>query len=84
MKLNLKVRMRHKTFILSLLALILSLASQIAGMFGIDITVYNDQITELAETILMILGLLGVVIDPTTSGLNDSEQAMSYEKPKED
>lgn len=58
------------------------LINQIAGLFGIDFTVYNEQITSIAETILSILAMLGIIIDPTTSGLSDSGQAMTYEKPR--
>ena len=84
MKINWKVRLRHKQFWVSLIALLLVLANQIAGVMGLDITVYNAQVTGISETILMILALMGIVIDPTVNGVNDSEQAMTYEKPKRD
>lgn len=84
MKINWKVRLRKKTFWVSLIALLLVLANQVAEIFGFDITIYNDQITAMSETVLGILALLGIVIDPTTSGIGDSEQALSYDKPKKD
>ena len=31
-----------------------------------------------------VLAILGVVVDPTTSGIGDSERAMSYEEPWQD
>ena len=31
-----------------------------------------------------MLGLLGVVIDPTTAGVEDSNRAMGYERPWND
>lgn len=83
MKINWKVRLQHKTFWVSLIALLLVLANQIAGIFHVDITVYNDQITAISETILGILALLGIIVDPTTSGVSDSSQALRYQKPKE-
>lgn len=83
MKINWKVRIRHKQFWVSLIALLLVLANQIAGIFGFDITIYNDQVTAISETILSILGLLGIIIDPTTRGVSDSTQALEYEKPKD-
>ncbi|RHW38692.1 phage holin [Lysinibacillus yapensis] len=83
MKINWKVRMQHKAFWVSLIALLLVLANQIAGIFNVDITVYNDQITGVTETVLSILGLLGIIVDPTTEGLSDSVQALRYRKPKE-
>lgn len=84
MKINWKVRLQHKQFWVSLIALLIVLANQIAGIFHVDITIYNDQITAISETILSILGLLGIIIDPTTKGTSDSEQAMNYDKPKDD
>jgi len=68
----------------SLIALLLVLANQTAGIFNVDITIYNAQITAISETVLSILGLLGIIIDPTTRGVSDSTQAMDYNKPKGD
>ncbi|MEY9975314.1 phage holin [Lysinibacillus sp. RC79] len=84
MKINWKVRIRHKQFWVSLIALLLVLANQIAGVFNVDITIYNGQVTAISETILSILGLLGIIIDPTTKGVSDSQLAMDYNKPKDD
>lgn len=39
---------------------------------------------QVAEGILMILGMVGVIADPTTNGLSDSKQAMTYTSPKKD
>ena len=83
MKINWKVRLRHKQFWVALIALLLVLANQVAEFFGYDITIYNEQVTALSETILSILALLGIIIDPTTQGLSDSDRAMTYNKPKE-
>ena len=83
MKINWKVRLQKKSFWVSLIALLLVLANQVAEFFGYDITVYNDQITALSETILGILALLGIIVDPTTQGLSDSKRALTYKKPGE-
>ncbi|WP_375106179.1 phage holin [Lysinibacillus fusiformis] len=84
MKINWKVRLQHKQFWVSLIALLLVLANQTAGIFNVDITIYNAQIIAISETVLSILGLLGIILDPTTKGTSDSEQAMNYDKPKGD
>lgn len=83
MKINWKVRMQHKQFWVALIALLIVLANQVAGIFHVDITIYNDQFTAITETVLSILALLGIIIDPTTAGASDSYQAMRYKKPKE-
>ena len=82
MNINWKIRLQHKQFWVSLIALLIVLANQIAGIFHVDITIYNDQVTAMTETVLSILALLGVIIDPTTSGTSDSTQALRYDKPK--
>jgi len=84
LKINWKVRLQHKQFWVSMVALLLVLANQIAELFGLDIKVYNEQVTALSETILGILALLGIIIDPTTNGVSDSNQALNYDKPKGD
>ncbi|WP_374964641.1 phage holin [Lysinibacillus sp. RS5] len=84
MKINWKVRLQHKQFWVSLIALLIVLANQIAGIFNVDITIYNDQVTAISETVLSILALLGIIIDPTTQGTSDSDQALQYDKPKDD
>lgn len=81
---NWKARFKHKQFLVALIALLLVLANQIAGVVGADITVYSAEITAISETVLTILGLLGIVIDPTTDGVSDSERALRYNKPKKD
>ena len=65
MKINWKVRMQHKTFWVSLISLLIVLANQVAGIFNVDITIYNAQVTAITETVLGILALLGIIIDPT-------------------
>lgn len=84
MKINWKVRMQHKQFWVSLIALLIVLANQIAGIFNVDITIYSEQVTGISETILMILALMGIIVDPTTSGASDSQQALKYIRPKGD
>lgn len=84
MKINWKVRLKHKPFLVSLFALLLLLVQQVAAIFGIDTTIYNQQATELFNTVLAIFVLVGVVVDPTTAGTQDSEQALGYKKPRDD
>ena len=84
MKINWKVRMQHKQFWVSLIALLIVLANQIAGIFNVDIMIYSEQVTGISETILMILALMGIIVDPTTNGASDSMRALRYEKPKDD
>lgn len=76
MKINWKLRLQSKFFWVALISLIVLLSQQL----GFDIFPKNWE--EVLNTVLSILILLGVINDPTTAGINDSEQAMDYLKPK--
>lgn len=80
MKVNWKVRFKNRQFLVSLIALLVVLSNQVAAVFGADITVYSTQFTEVSETILTILALMGIIVDPTTPGASDSSRAMTYGK----
>lgn len=84
MKINWKVRLKHKPFLVAAFALLLLLVQQVAALCGYDTTIYNERVTELFNTVLAFLVLIGVVVDPTTSGASDSDQALKYKKPKDD
>ncbi|WP_286927055.1 MULTISPECIES: phage holin [Lysinibacillus] len=83
MKINWKIRLQHKPFLLALFSLILLLAQQVAAIFGYDLTsAMSEQLTFILNTVLSILVLMGVVIDPTTRGTKDSERALMYRRPR--
>lgn len=81
---NWKVRIRNKAFWLGLVPLMLLLIQQVAAIFGItlDFGILQDQLIAVIGTIFALLALLGVVVDPTTEGISDSELAMTYNEPK--
>jgi phi LC3 family holin len=80
---NWKVRFRQKSFLVGLFSALLLFAQQIAKLFGYELaTTLGDNLTEVFNTILSILTILGVVVDPTTDGVSDSIQALKYKEPK--
>lgn len=82
-KINWKVRFKNKVFLTALIALVLVFANQLASLFGYDITLLTSEITDISETVLTILAFSGLIVDPTTKSWSDSEQALTYEEPKE-
>lgn len=76
-KINWKLRLQNKATLIALLGAIFLMAQQ----FGLDIP---KNIQDGVNTFVYILVLLGVVNDPTTSGITDSKQALEYEAPKGD
>lgn len=84
MNINWKLRLQNKTTLAALIATIVAFVYQILGIFGVVPTISQDVIINGAGIVLNLLVGIGVVIDPTTSGVKDSEQAMTYESPKGD
>ena len=82
MKINWKVRFKNKTWLVTFLIAVLAFVYQILGMLDIVPPVTQDMATQLIAAAVNILVAIGVVIDPTTSGAGDSQQAMTYNEPK--
>lgn len=85
MKINLKVRLKNPWFYIGL-------ASVIFAAIGIDPStltswgaVWQEVVAFVSNPFLIastVVAVLGVFIDPTTKGLTDSNEAMTYDKPK--
>lgn len=83
MNINWKVRLQNKTWLLTMLAAIVAFMYQVLGLLGVVPAISQDQITQLIGLVVNILVALGIVVDPTTSGVTDSQQALDYNKPRE-
>lgn len=83
MKLNLKVRIKNKSFWLSLIPAALLLIQEVLDLFGIHIELgsVGNSLLSIVEVVFLILGILGIVADPTTPGISDSDRAMTYTEP---
>ena len=86
MKINWRVRVKNKNFWLSIIPATLILIQTVAAAFGVtlDIGEIGSRLLSFVEAAFLLLALLGVVNDPTTDGFSDSEQALTYDKPKKD
>ena len=84
MKINWLVRAKNKTFWLSLIPTVILLIQVIAVPFGyqIDLTELSNQLIAIVNALFAVLAVLGIVVDPTTEGIKDSEQALEYAEPK--
>lgn len=83
---NWKIRAKNKTFWLALVPAFLLLIQAVAQVFNIslDFTNLNKDLLNVVNALFVVLTILGVVTDPTTKGMSDSTQALTYSKPKED
>lgn len=80
------VRFKNKNFWLTLIPAVLLLVQTVAAVFGfeLDFGDLGNQLLAVVNAVFAVLVILGVVNDPTTAGLGDSEQALTYKTPKED
>lgn len=83
---NWKVRVKNKLFWLSIVPSLLLLVQAIAAPFGynFDFNVLNQQLADIINAAFVVLSILGIVVDPTTTGVSDSIQALGYEQPKKE
>ena len=78
MKINIKARLKNKMFVLSASALVVSFAYQMLSAFDIVPKISESEISGLVTMLVNILAFFGVLVDPTTEGISDSERAMTY------
>ena len=78
MKINIQARLKNKVFLISMSVLLISIIYKVLSLFGIAPSVDEHAILEVVSMVVDFLALLGVVVDPTTKGINDSERAMTY------
>lgn len=78
---NWKLRLQNKTTLITLIAAVVSLIYQVLAMVGIVPGITEEAVLSVAGVAVNILCLLGIVVDPTTKGIKDSERAMGYEHP---
>ena len=83
---NWKIRLMNKQFWLSLIPALALCAQAIAAVFGweIDLTTAVGRLLTVVNTVFALLVVLGVVVDPTTAGIGDSDRALGYDEPWED
>ena len=84
MKLNWKVRFKNKVWLGSFCSLIIGFVYSMLALFDVFPQVTQNLVVQLLNQVLTFLGLIGVIVDPTTAGLGDSDRAMGYEEPYRD
>lgn len=85
MSINWRARIKNKAFWVAIIPADLLLVQQVCTVFGVTLDFGNlqAQLVAIVGTVFAILAILGIVVDPTTAGMGDSKQAMTYTEPKE-
>ena len=81
MKINWKVRFKNKVWLGSFFSLVVGFIYSLLALFDVFPAVTQNLVVQLLNQVLTFLGLIGVIVDPTTAGIGDSERALGYEEP---
>lgn len=81
---NWKLRLQNKATLTAIIMAVIALGYQICGLAGIVPPVAQSDLVNTAGMIINLLVLLGIVVDPTTSGVGDSDRALKYEQPRKE
>lgn len=81
MKINWKLRLKNRTTLITLLTAIVAFIYQLLAIFNIVPGISEDTIINTLGMFVNILLMLGIVVDPTTAGISDSDRAMEYTDP---
>ena len=84
MKLNWKVRFKNKVWLGIFLSLIVGFVYSMLALFDVFPEVTQSLVLQMVNQVLTFLGLIGVIVDPTTAGIGDSDRAMTYVEPWDD
>lgn len=81
---NWTVRFKNKNFWMAVIPAVLLLVQTVAAVFGytLDLGDIGNKLIAVVNAVFGVLVVLGVVVDPTTAGISDSNRAMNYKKPE--
>lgn len=84
MNINWTVRIKNKAFWVALIPAVLLLIQVVAAVFGftLDLGDLGNKLLDVVNALFSVLVILGIVTDPTTDGVGDSTQALTYTEPK--
>lgn len=86
MGVNWKIRIKNKVFWLSIIPAMILLIQAVGKTFGyaFDFGKLQEDLIDIVNAVFSVLVILGVIVDPTTVGVGDSERALGYDEPNDD
>ena len=84
MKINWKIRFKNTIFLAAFISLIINFTFDLLTILDVAPVITRNMVLQIANQVLTCLAALGIITDPTTAGVNDSNRAMSYEAPWDD
>ena len=84
MKINWTARLKNPVFWTTVIPAITGMVYTVLGAVGIVAPIAESEVLNLVCVVIGVLTTLGVLVDPTTAGINDSRLAMTYKAPRKD
>ncbi len=78
MRINIPLRFKNKVTLLAIISLFIRIVIAVFALFAIKPPVSYDALMNVIKMSLDLLVLIGVITDPTTPGIGDSEKALGY------
>lgn len=82
MKINWKVRLKQPAFWIATIPVVISFVYSVLALLGVVPSITEESVQNLFIMAVSLLAQLGIVVDPTTKGVSDSDRAMNYDKPQ--
>lgn len=81
---NWEVRIKNKAFWVAFIPAVLLLVQVVAAVFEFTLNLgeLGNRLLDVVNAAFSVLAILGIVADPTTKGITDSTQALTYKEPK--
>lgn len=76
MKINWKLRLKNKVTLIALITLIVNFIYSFLAEIGITPKIDSGTVLQFADYVIKLLAILGVIVDPTTEGIKDSDLAL--------
>lgn len=80
MKINWKIRLKNKAFWIMICPMIVAFIYQVLAAFNVVPKISENLIVELIMMLINLVAAMGIIVDPTTKGLSDSNRALGYEE----
>lgn len=79
---NWKVRLQSKEWWMGVISAVVMAVFAILNICQVEISVTAEQVMNVATLVLMVPVAIGIISDPTTQGVSDSNEALTYDEPK--
>ena len=82
MKINWKVRIKQPAFWIATIPVVIAFVYSVLSFAGVTPSITQDTVQNLFIALVAVLAQFGIIVDPTTKGVSDSERAMNYDEPQ--